>query len=208
MFRYYRNLSPGTGKPRIYLTFDDGPDPDCTPEVLKILERLAVRATFFVIANKAQANRALFSEIAKKHAIGNHSLDHSFRPFFATRKTLLEWIEKSERIFREELHVRPVAFRAPAGVRTPPLYWALRKLDLPLVHWNRRFYDTRFAWTEKKALRSLARTTDGSIILLHDTHRGERKSLFLKTLVSYIEGAVAQGFQFEVLDEQTISRGT
>jgi hypothetical protein len=67
----------------IYLTFDDGPCLGCTDKVLDLLHEYEVKATFFVIVEKAEDNLDIISRMKKEgHAIGNHSLDHSYSNFF------------------------------------------------------------------------------------------------------------------------------
>ena len=121
---------------------------------------------------------------------------------------MLEWIEASERVFQNDLKTKTVGFRSPAGIITPPLIWALKKRQMPLIHWNHRFFDTRFEWTKVKALRSLKYTKGGSIILLHDCHEGSRREEFLETLACYIETALSRGFEFcSIILESTQEEG-
>src|SRR4051812_37880365 len=79
----------------LYLTFDDGPNSDGTPEVLEILNQSCVQATFFLVARKAAARRQLVDEIrAQGHTIGNHSLDHRYGSFFSGKSKMLDWISR------------------------------------------------------------------------------------------------------------------
>ncbi len=199
MSRFYRMVPSAPGK-TIYLSFDDGPHPSCTPEVLKLLASRGASATFFVVAERAASVRGLAREIAAEgHALGNHSLDHRFRNFFSSKETMRAWIAASETALSALLGEAPIGFRSPAGVRTPPLRWALSELKLPLIHWHKRFYDTSFGWPAKRALRSLASTPSGSIVLLHDTHEGLRKAEFLATLAAYLDEAKTRGFTFQAI---------
>lgn len=181
---------------RIYLTFDDGPDPNSTDAVLAILAKHKVTATFFVIADQAEKHRDIISRIlASGHAIGNHSLNHRYRPFFAGRKTMKAWIQASEEKLRSLIGTSTIGWRSPAGIQTPPLHSVLKELDVPLIHWDTRFYDAVKPWTWDKAERSLTRVKPGSIILLHDKQRQEHRSVFLSTLDRYILSLKACGFQ-------------
>lgn len=186
---------PGSGTKPLYVTFDDGPDPIGTPETLAVLAKHDVKATFFVVAAKAQQHRELLDEIVEAgHAIGNHSLDHTWNAFFARRAVLKDWVAESERVLSDLLGHGTVGFRSPAGVRTPPLAWALDELGLPLVHWNVRFYDKVRPWRADVAVASLARTKPGSIVLLHDSQRSANLSTFVRTLDAYLGAAKAEGF--------------
>lgn len=181
----------------LYLTFDDGPNAIGTPEVLKVLEGENIFGTFFVVASKAQQNRTLLLDIKNRgHSVGNHSLDHRYRNFFKSKTHMLDWIKNSEEILTELLGHPTVGFRPPSGIRTPKLAWALRELDMPLILWNKRFYDTVFSWDEKGALNSLKSTPAGSIVLLHDRQDPKRLPQFLTTLREYIREAKKEGFTF------------
>lgn len=187
----------------LHLTFDDGPHPEFTPRILEALARHGAKATFFVVAERALRERRLVDAIrGAGHAIGNHSLDHTFGAFFAPKERLRDWIAESEARLRDLLGEPTVGFRSPAGVRTPPLRWALGELGLPLVHWNVRFYDTRLPWREAPALASLARTAPGSIVLLHDTHEGTRAERFLSTLDAYLAEARRRSLRLETIPPQ------
>jgi len=185
----------------LFLTFDDGPDPTGTPAVLMLLKKLNCHATFFLIAEKALRNPQLIDQILNDgHTIGNHSFDHRYGVFFASRSRMRDWIEESQSVF-QNLNVKPVGFRPPAGVRTPRLHQVLSELTIPLIMWNRRFFDTTLPFTKSRALRSLASTPGGSIILLHDRQHSSRLVSFLETLEIYIHTAQAQGLQFRALTE-------
>lgn len=182
------------GKP-LYVTFDDGPDPEGTPATLAVLARHGAKATFFVVADKARRHPDLLRQVvAAGHAVGNHSLDHTWNAFFARRATLKDWVAESERVLHGLLGHATVGFRSPAGVRTPPLAWALRQLEMPLVHWNVRFFDKVRPWRRDAAVASLPQTDPGSIVLLHDSQRPENLATFVATLDAYLEAAAAQGF--------------
>ena len=130
MFVKCHKQANGHGK-RVFLTFDDGPVPGLTEEVLKILEKHKVKATFFVVAEKAAEHRSILAQIVKDgHSIGNHSLNHSFRPFFAGRKTMIDWISSSENTLQDLTGAASVGWRSPAGIQTPPLHYALKKTKL------------------------------------------------------------------------------
>lgn len=185
----------------LYLTFDDGPDRLGTPPVLEILKLQQIPATFFVVAQTAARNSDLLARmIDDGHAIGNHSLDHGYGNFFRGKKALKTWVSASETQLRERTGNATIGFRPPAGVRMPELHSALRELKMPLVLWNRRFFDTAFSWTPERALRSLRATTSDAVILLHDRQHPKRLETFLGTLEMYIAAAKDRGFDFKKLE--------
>jgi peptidoglycan/xylan/chitin deacetylase (PgdA/CDA1 family) len=157
------------GSPGIFLTFDDGPDPDVTPRLLDLFDELAVRATFFVIGEKAARHRAILRRmLAAGHGVGDHSWDHTYSRFFQARPRLHAWIRRSQQQLEDLTGRACLGFRSPAGVTTPPLLQTLRELDLPLLHWNRRYFDTCFAFTPAKARCVGERLCAGDVVLLHD----------------------------------------
>jgi peptidoglycan/xylan/chitin deacetylase (PgdA/CDA1 family) len=183
----------------IYLTFDDGPDPESTPAVLDLLRKHGVAATFFLIANKAHRYPQLSSRIVSEgHSVGNHSLDHRYGVFFSGRKTMIRWIQEAQAVFKG-LGIETIGFRPPAGVRTPELHRALSELEIPLILWEKRFFDRTLKWTSIRARRSLRTTRPGAIVLLHDRQPQQRLANFLETLDDYILTAKKQGLNFQAL---------
>ena len=89
----------------------------------------------------------------------------------------------------KSMGIKSVGFRSPAGVRIPPLHQSLRRLNIPLIHWNVRFFDTssRSLWKESLVKRSIFEANSGSIVMLHDSHSGDRNDYFLSTLNSYLQ---------------------
>lgn len=182
----------------LYLTFDDGPDPRSTEAVLNVLDQYKAKASFFVITQKAKDNLSLIREIkSASHSIGDHSFDHRYRYFFQGRQALFKWISASTEALNGILGENNIGFRPPAGIRTPELHWVLRKLNIPLIYWKIRFFDTVLPWSSARAGASLERTCSGDIILLHDAQPKTRISRFLQTLSIYIEQAMEMGFRFQ-----------
>jgi len=189
----------------MYLSFDDGPDPEATPAVLHALAEQGCTATFFLVAERAERAHGLVSRILEAgHAIGNHSLDHRWNVYFRGPRAMLRWIDEAERRLQDLSGRETVGFRSPAGVRTPHLHWSLRKLDIPLVHWDVRFFDRAFAWTESRARHGLAGAGPGSIVLLHDTHAPPHLDGFLRTLGLFLAEARRRGFRFAPLDRSLV----
>ncbi len=194
---------PAQAQRSLYLTFDDGPDRNATPAILDVLARHGARATFFLIAQRAAEDPATTRSILQGgHTIGNHSWDHRYHHFFRGRRHVRDWAARAERAL-EDLTGQPTAgFRPPAGVRTPELAWALRELDLPLVLWRMRFFDSTIPWRVLWARGSLRITPPGSLVLLHDRHDGGGHLSFLRTLDGYLTAARERGYAFAALDRR------
>lgn len=205
--RCVRRIPSSAESSLIYLTFDDGPNVEGTPAVLDALSEHGCEATFFLVAERAERARSLVSRILEAgHAIGNHSLDHRWQVYFRHPAAMLRWVDEAERRLQDLCGRQTVGFRSPAGVRTPALHWALRKLDIPLVHWDVRSFDRAVAWTERRARRTLAQVRPGSIVLLHDTCAPPHLDGFVRTLGMFVTEARRRGFRFAPLDRSLVQR--
>ncbi|HUP07924.1 MAG TPA: polysaccharide deacetylase family protein [Caldimonas sp.] len=155
----------------VALTFDDGPDPEVTPRVLDLLDAAHARATFFPIAERAQRQPALMREIVRRgHSVQNHSQRHAHTFSLLGPRGLAAEIGAAQQALADLTGQVPRFFRAPAGVRNPLLGPVLQRLELRLVSWTRRGYDTvqrRPARVLHRLVRGLA---PGDILLLHDGH--------------------------------------
>ncbi len=153
----------------IAITIDDGPDPDVTPTVLDILDRYGAKATFFCIGENARRYPDLCREIVRRgHAVENHSMRHQYHlPFLLLRGWFAE-LDAAQQVLSGITGVSPVFFRPPVGLRNPFLDPVLSRLDLQLVSWTRRGFDS----VEKDPNVVLARLVKnmraGDILLLHD----------------------------------------
>lgn len=171
----------------VYLTFDDGPSTDLTEKVLGILKSHNAKASFFVIGNRALQHPEIIKRIqAEGHAVLSHSIDHDYNKYFLGASDIQQWLEASLSQLKVVFGISADIFRPPAGVLTPPLIAAASKLNLRLVLWNHRFFDTRFKWSIAKADRSIAKMKAGDIVLLHDFQNPEHHQQFLTTLNHFI----------------------
>jgi peptidoglycan/xylan/chitin deacetylase (PgdA/CDA1 family) len=153
----------------IALTIDDGPDPQITPEVLDLLDAHAARATFFCIARHAETHAALCREIVRRgHSVQNHSFGHAHTFSLLGPGAIRREIVRAQDVLAQVTGQRPRLFRAPAGLRNLFLDKVLHELDLQLVAWTRRGFDT----VQRAPAAVLARLTRGlaagDILLLHD----------------------------------------
>jgi peptidoglycan-N-acetylglucosamine deacetylase len=155
----------------IALTFDDGPDPVVTPQVLEILARHGAKATFFCIGERAARHPDLCRAItAAGHDVENHGQRH---PHTASLMGMRGWhaeIDAGQRTLASITGRPPKFYRAVAGLRNPFLDPVLHRLGLRLATWTARGFDTRCRDPRKVVQRLLARTRPGAILLLHDGH--------------------------------------
>jgi len=157
---------------RVALSFDDGPDPAVTPDVLDALARHGARATFFSVGRLVEAWPELARRVAAEgHELGNHSWRHSrWEPFSTPRAQIAEMERGARAIAAIVGNGAAPLYRAPFGVKSPPFVVAAHTKRLTMVAWSVHGRDTGGADAEQIAARVLCRVRPGDIVLLHDGH--------------------------------------
>lgn len=182
---------------RVALTFDDGPDPEVTPQVLDLLDAAGARATFFCIAEQVSRHAPLAREIvARGHCLQNHSSEHRHHFSLLGPRGFEREIGRAQAILADVTGTVPHCFRAPAGLRNPLLDPVLHRLDLHLVSWTRRGFDTVDANAGRVLARLLRGLADRDILLLHDGHARHTASgrpVVLEVLPALLERLAAAG---------------
>ena len=157
-----------SNKKAVALTFDDGPDPLVTPQVLQLLLKHQVKATFFVTGKKAAEHPKLIKEILLHgHSIGNHSYIHDNLLMFRSRKTIATEIRSAQNVL-SDFGIVPLAFRPPVGITGPRLRPALLNTGMYVVNFSCRAYDGGNRWIKDISKKILKRIRPGDIIVLHD----------------------------------------
>lgn len=192
-------------KNQIVLSIDDGPDPDVTPTVLDILDRHAVRATFFCVGAKAERYPQLCRDIVQRgHTIENHTQHHSHRFAFSGMGRFNREIEAAQATLTRITGRKPAFFRAPAGLRNPLLDPVLSKLGLRLVAWSCRAFDTRQGDAAVVSAKLIRGATAGAILLLHDGNSARTPSgrpVIVEALPTLLAAAAGTGLHFVTLSE-------
>ncbi|MCK7624726.1 polysaccharide deacetylase family protein [Streptomyces sp. RS10V-4] len=158
---------PDRGR-EVALTFDDGPDPRHTPEILQVLRRYGVRATFFVVGECALAFPDLLHALADEgHAIGNHTWTHpqlTALPPDAVRGEL----GRTSALIEEVLGAPPALARAPYGDWDPLSLAVCAELGMSPVGWSVDSQDWTRPGPERIADTVLDALGPGAIVLCHD----------------------------------------
>jgi len=154
------------------LTFDDGPNPAVTPQLLDLLDRYDVRATFFLIGRHVRACPALAAAVARRgHAIGNHTDTHPNLVWLSRAQVLAE-LGRCDAAILSATGQSPGIMRPPYGFRGPQVHAAARQAGLhPLILWSQSARD----WNEQPAdrlIQRLQRVRSGDIVLMHDGFHG------------------------------------
>ena len=157
----------------VALTYDDGPNPPYTDQLLDILAKHDVKATFFMIGNRIERHpKTVNRVIAEGHQIGNHTYSHpllGFLPPFYIRRE----IERTDDLLQRSppygtFKVGEIVFRAPVLTRFLPVAWVLAKGNRAHISCNVWSWDWTTQNPEKITETVLKKTKPGSIIVLHD----------------------------------------
>jgi peptidoglycan-N-acetylglucosamine deacetylase len=199
--------SVNTTEPIIALTFDDGPKPELTTHMLRLLDEYHVRATFFIVGKQAEKHIDFVKQIADSHHdIANHSYSHPNLKDLTINEVKTE-LQKTNRAL-EAITKQPILFfRPPGGQFTPSINAVANELGLTSIFWSINAKD--YLRSKKGALIEnndhkrdmlqlseyiLQKLKPGSIILLHNGSRETNKALPL-----IIQGARKKGYRFVTL---------
>jgi len=191
----------------IALTFDDGPDPHVTPQVLARLDEYQAKATFFCVAQRAEAAPGLIAEIVRRgHRIENHTWSHPNGFYFLGPRGLASEIDRAQSELARQAGSQPSWFRPPAGIRSPLLDPFLAARRLGLASWTRRGFDTVTRDPVVVANRLSHRLSPGDILLMHD--RGSaldhnRRPVVLESLPRVLDEMVRAGLKSVPLPSRT-----
>jgi len=187
----YLTCSVPTTEKVIYLTFDDGPEPEVTPGVVRILKERGVTATFFCVGENVKKHPDVFAQvIADGHAIGNHTFHH-----------LNGWktppAEYYEDVMRCDEYFKTSLFRPPYGRISPSQYFLLKK-NYRIILWSVLTGDYNARIKKEQCLKNVVTyTKPGFIVVFHDSLKA-KENLFY-TLPRFLDHFLGEGFRFEKL---------
>ena len=191
-----------SGRPYVYLTFDDGPNVDATPRILETLARAEVPAAFFMVGRHVR----LFPELARSaaaagHEVGNHTDSH-VKLHRRGPGTIRRELAAAHAAIQETTGRAPRSFRAPHGFRNPFVVPAAERLGYRVFGWSFGVWDTARPGAEEIRRRMRAKIRPGAILLLHDGDgydvRGDRTQT-AAALPGLIADARAAGYEFRPL---------
>ena len=156
-------------KKQVALTFDDGPDPRSTPQLLELLRAEKIHAAFFCIGKNVAANPELAAQIVREgHLLENHSYSHSNLTNFYLPARLRAELLQAQQTIANACGVAPRFFRPPIGLSNASTFRVAHALNLQVIGWTIRSFDTVIAQPEKIVARITRGLRPGAIILLHD----------------------------------------
>ena len=180
----------------IYLTFDDGPIPDVTEEVLSILNTFNATGTFFCIGENVEKHPEVFHQIVSGgHIIGNHTFHH-----VSGWKTLSsiyrKEVEDADRVIQNQLGIKPALFRPPYGRITRK---QISMITHKIIMWDVLSLDYLPSISPEKCLNGTLRAgRAGSIVVFHDSIKASKNMLY--ALPRFLEAFTNKGYTFKALD--------
>ncbi len=204
-----RTILAGRDPNEYALTYDDGPNDACTEQLLDVLARHNVRATFFLIGRFVRERRDLTRCIhAAGHLIGNHTFTHP-RLIYSSPSRVRAELAATSAIIEDATGAKVRYFRPPHGARRPDVLRVARDLGLTPVMWNVSSYDwtttnpeTILATLEKGIRRNRERGR-GSNLLLHDGSQagiGQDRSASVSATANLLARVKDQSVRFVTVD--------
>lgn len=178
---------------RVALTFDDGPDPKVTTQILETLKKYDAKATFFMLGSRVE----YYPDIAKNvqaagHELGNHTWTHP-NLVKASAKKISNEINNTSTIIEDVTGQKATSFRPPYGAFNDTVS---EQSDLPIILWDVDTLD----WKHRNPNQLLAyvkqSTKDGSIILMHDIHQSTADGL--DAVLAYLKD---EGYEFVTVSQ-------
>ncbi|QDQ03507.1 polysaccharide deacetylase family protein [Lysinibacillus fusiformis] len=180
-------------KKRVALTFDDGPDTRVTPQILAMLKKYDVKATFFMVGKNVSRNPATVEKVYEDgHEIGNHTWNHP-KLTSLTKVNVKQEVDRTSNAIYAAIGQYPTVFRPPYGATSeqvrsvmsmPSILWSVDTLD-----WKHRNADKILTYVK-------ASVKDGSIILMHDIHQSTANGL--ENVILYLQ---QQGYELVTVSE-------
>jgi len=179
------------GERTVYLTFDDGPCPTTTPQILEILRRYQLKATFFCVGDNVRKYPELFEQIkCEGHHVGNHTMYH-LKGFGTSTEDYCNDVAEADAFIHSRL------FRPPYGRVKPAQLKEIRK-NYTVVMWDVITRDYNPKLSPEKIVRIVKKyARNGSIIVFHDSKKSSANTL--SALPQAIEALLVKGFSFSQL---------
>ncbi len=157
-------FSPEDSQKTIYLTFDDGPNPQTTNWILDLLAKHQAKATFFCIGKSVEAHPLLFQKLVNaNHQIGNHTYHH-MNGLHTNSTAYIKDVEKAQALIPSKL------FRPPYGRMKPKQHKLLTEKGFKSVFWSHISYDFDPSLSSAKRMEMiLKRVKNNAIVVFHDS---------------------------------------
>lgn len=184
---------------KIALTFDDGPHPEYTKQILDILDQYEIKATFFMVGENVDYYPEIAKEVIRRgNEVGNHTYTHCSKTL-KNKKDLMNEMERCQNALYELCEYRPGIFRPPGGYCTKTVTSCAAEYDFGVILWNIDTRDWAHTKSEKIVDNVLNYVSSGDILLFHDYISG--KSPTPEALKRIIPELLSRGYQFVTVSE-------
>ncbi len=181
----------------IALTFDDGPWPKTTTQILDILKKNNIKATFFWVGRYLQTYPELGKQVAAAgHAIGNHTWSHQYIKY--NEDGAAREIDRTSSLIEEVTGVKTSMFRPPGGILNNGLTAYAQKKNYAVIMWSADSFDWRTA-TQSLIDNVMSQANSGGIVLMHDG--GGNRSRTVQALPDIIARLRKEGYKFVTVPE-------
>ena len=198
----FNGAAPGTRT--LALTYDDGPNDPYTGQLLEVLAKHGVKATFFLLGQFVSERPALARAVAEAgHAIGSHCYTHQNLIFLSSAQ-LRQQLEKASRAIEAATGVHPKLFRPPYGGRRPGTFSVVREYGMVPVMWRVSCSDWSARSHESIVRHAVSQIKGGDIILLHDgghLRMGTDRSLSVRATDEIVRRYKGEGYEFVTVPE-------
>ena len=187
---------------KVAITFDDGPHPLYTPQILQILKSYNAKATFFLTGERIERFPDLVKrEVKEGHEIGNHSFSHPNFGSLSLRDIEKEISTTEELLLQFQPSTQPKLFRPPGGDLSIPVLGLMKEMDLMPILWSWHQDPRDWAGRSSEAISAhvLDNIHNGDIILLHDS--GGNREETVKALETILSALTEKGYQFVTVQE-------
>ncbi|HEX3816811.1 MAG TPA: polysaccharide deacetylase family protein [Chthoniobacterales bacterium] len=183
--------------PYVAMTFDDGPSPKLTPELLDILAARHIHATFFVIGENAERHPEILQRAVREgHEIGSHTFTHPALAKLSDAGVRRE-LQKTDDVIRKAIGKSPTLLRPPYGsITARQKKWIHDEFGYTIVLWDVDPDDWKNPGPAVVTSRIVRQTHAGSIILSHDIHAGT-----IKSVPATLDQLQAKGFKFVTVSQ-------
>nr|WP_106782447.1 polysaccharide deacetylase family protein [Lysinibacillus timonensis] len=186
------------GGKKVALTFDDGPHPTITLQILNLLDKYNAKATFFVVGNRVKAYPDIAIETLKRgHEVGNHTWNHASLTKL-TSDQVLEQLQSTNQAIKNVTGQYPTVFRPPYGDKNERV---LNLIDLPVVMWSIDTLDWKYRDSSNLLPIIKNKMHNNAIILMHDIHQSTANGL--EDVLIYLQ---SEGYEFVTVSELMIDK--
>ena len=206
----FSNIYKHQDNKRVFLTFDDGPSTSVTPYILDLLAEQNIKATFFVLGSKVEANPNLVKrEYDEGHYIANHGYSHKYSEMYSSTQNVLDEYNKTNDLIKNAIgneNYNSLVFRFPGGSSGGPYNdlkqeakELLKQNGIASVDWNALTNDAAGANTKEKIMENFYNTVQNKtsiVILMHDA---SDKILTYECLPDIIQYFKDNGYEFKTM---------